>query len=135
MNDEFKEKRDLRLRTKQFALRIVRLYSFLAKGNGAASVLAKQVLRSGTSVGAHYREATRARSVAEFISKIEAGLQELEETGYWLELLGENQIVSESRLTSLMVEVDELTAILVSSVKTAKKRRKSIVASGTVNGE
>ena len=76
-----------------------------------------------------------ARSVAEFISKIEAGLQELEETGYWLELLGESQIVSESRLTSLMVEVDELTAILVSSVKTAKKRRKSIVASGTVNGE
>ena len=59
MNDEFKEKRDLRLRTKQFALRIVRLYSFLAKGNGAASVVAKQVLRSGTSVGAHYREATR----------------------------------------------------------------------------
>ena len=135
MNDEFKEKRDLRSRTKQFALRIVRLYSFLAKGNGAASVLAKQVLRSGTSVAAHYREATRARSVAEFISKIETGLQELEETGYWLEPLGESQIVSESRLTSLIVEVDELTAILVSSVKTAKKRRKSIVASGTVNGE
>ena len=59
----------------------------------------------------------------------------MEETGYWLELLGESQIVSESRLTSLMVEVDELTAILVSSVKTAKKRRKSIAASGTVNGE
>jgi four helix bundle protein len=126
MNDEFKD-RDLRLRTKQFALRIVRLYSFLAKANGVAPLLARQVLRSGTSVGAHYREATRARSVAEFISKIEAGLQELEETGYWLELLAESQIVTESRLTPLLVEVDELTAILVSSVKTAKKPKKSTV--------
>jgi four helix bundle protein len=135
MNDEFKEKRNLRLRTKQFTLRIVHLYSFLAEGKGAAPVLAKQVLRSGTSVGAHYREATRARSVAEFISKIEAGLQELEETGYWLELLGESQIVAESRLSPLLVEVGELTAILVSSVKTAKSRRKGAVASGSLNGE
>jgi four helix bundle protein len=78
--------RDLRARTKAFALRIIRLYSSLPKIT-EAQVLGKQLLRSGTSVGAHYREATRARSPAEFISKIEVGLQELEETVYWLESL------------------------------------------------
>ena len=77
MNEE--ERRDLRMRTKQFALRILRLYSSLPRTT-QAQVLGKQVLRSGTSVGAQYCEATRARSVAEFISKLECGLQELEET-------------------------------------------------------
>ena len=131
MNDELKEKRDLRLRTKKFALRIVRLYSYLAKRNGAALIFAKQVLRSGTSVGAHYRETTRARSRAEFISKIEAGLQELEETGYWLELLEESQIVGNSRLAPLRDEVDQLTAMLVSCVRTAKRLKER----NSVNGE
>lgn len=114
--------RDLRARTKAFALRIIRLYSSLPKTT-EAQVLGKQVLRSGTSVGAHYREATRARSPAEFISKIEVGLQELEETVYWLELLVEGRFVDESRLSELLREAEELTAIFVSSVKTAKKSR------------
>ena len=74
-----KEPSDLRERTKQFALRIIRLYAALPKST-AAQVLGKQVLRSGTSVGAHYREAQRAKSDADFINKIEGGLQELEET-------------------------------------------------------
>ena len=74
---------DLKLRTKQFALRIIRLYSAMPK-SAVAQVLGKQMLRSATSVGAHYREATRSRSNAEFISKIQGGLQELEETSYWL---------------------------------------------------
>ena len=87
-----------------------------------AQVLGKQVLRSGTSVGAHYREAIRARSPAEFVSKIEAALQELEETIYWFELLTEVGIVKDSRLTNLRQEAEELTAILVASVRTAKKR-------------
>jgi four helix bundle protein len=87
MNEEF---RDLKTRTKQFALRIIRLYKALPN-TVEAQVIGKQVLRSGTSVGAQYREATRARSDAEFISKIESGLQELEETIYWLELLVESQ--------------------------------------------
>ena len=87
-----------------------------------AQVLGKQVLRSGTSVGANYREATRARSTAEFVSKVGVGLQELEETDYWLELLADSGIVPEARLTDLRNELNELTAILVSSVKTAKKR-------------
>ena len=113
---------DLRVRTKAFALRIVRLYGALPKTT-AAQVMGKQVLRSGTSVGAHYREACRARSDAEFISKIEGGLQELEETTYWLELLVESSIVSKDRLSDLMAEANELTAILVTCVKKTKQRR------------
>ena len=117
-------KQDLSARTKDFALRIVRLYCSLPKST-EAQVLGKQVLRSGTSVGAHYREAVRARSVAEFISKIQGGLQELEETSYWLELLAEASVIPASRLTELRKETDELIAILVASVRTAKQRHQS----------
>lgn len=119
MNEE--QKRDLRTRTKQFALRILRLYSSLPRTT-PAQVLGKQVLRSGTSVGAHYREATRARSVAEFISKLECGLQELEETVYWLELLAEGGVVLPPRLFELTREAEELISIFVSSARTAKRR-------------
>jgi four helix bundle protein len=127
MNDEARtmndiERRDLRKRTKSFALRIIKLYASLPKST-EAQVIGKQVLRSGTSVGAHYREAKRARSTAEFISKIECGLQELDETLYWLELLGESGIVTETRLNALKTEAEEIMKILVSSVKTAKKNR------------
>jgi four helix bundle protein len=80
-------------------------------------------LRSGTSVGAHYREAIRSRSTPEFISKIEGGLQELEETSYWLELLAESNIVSANRLINIRHEVEELISILVSSIKTIKRRQ------------
>jgi len=86
-------------------------------------VLGKQVLRSGTSVGAHYREASRARSTAEFISKLEVANQELDETLYWLELLDEAGIVRSSQLTDLCAEAEELISIFVSSVKTAKHSR------------
>ena len=84
---------DLKTRTKDFALEIIRLYATLPRRT-EAQVLGRQVLRSGTSVGAHYREAQRAKSNADFISKIEGGLQELEETQYWLELLGESRLVA-----------------------------------------
>ena len=114
--------RDLRAGTKSFALRVIRVYSSLPRTT-EAQVLGKQVLRSGTSVGAHYREATRARSPAEFISKIEGALQELEETVYWLELLIEASIVNESRLSELLREAEELMAIFVSSAKTAKRSK------------
>ena len=120
MNDI--ERRDLRKRTKVFALRIIKLYASLPKST-EAQVLGKQVLRSGTSVGAHYREAKRARSTAEFISKIEGALQELDETIYWLELLTESGIVPEGRLTNLKTEAEELMKMLVSSAKTAKKHK------------
>ncbi len=111
--------KDLATRTREFAVRIVRLYSALPKAT-EAQVIGKQLLRSGTSVGAHYREAGRARSDAEFISKIEGGLQELEETRYWLELLRDADIVKWDRLADLDNEADELTAILVTL---AKKRK------------
>jgi four helix bundle protein len=113
-------KPDLRLRTKSFALRILRLYSALPKTT-EAQVLGKQFLRSGTSVGAHYREADRARSTAEFVSKMEVGLQELDETDYWLELLGDGEIVPPKRLAELRAEANELMAIFVASINTAKK--------------
>jgi four helix bundle protein len=88
-----------------------------------AQVIGKQLLRSGTSVGAHYREAQRSRSTAEFVSKIEGGLQELEETTYWLELLAESGIAAERQLADARSEADELTAILVSCAKAAKSHK------------
>jgi four helix bundle protein len=113
---------DLRQRTKQFALRIIRLYKALPK-TVEAQVIAKQVLRSGTSVGAQYREGTRWRSTPEFISKIESSTQELEETMYWMELLVEGGFVSASKLELLQKEANELMAILVTSVKRVKARK------------
>ena len=110
-------------RTKQFAVRIVRLYSALPRGT-AVRVIGHQLLRSGTSVGAHCREAFRSRSDAEWVSKIEVALQELDETLYWLELLVESEVVAESRLSPLMQEIDELIAIMVASLKTVKACRK-----------
>src|SRR5712691_8791998 len=95
--------RDLRQRTKQFALRIIKLYSALPR-RGDAQILGNQLLKSGTSVGAHYREACRAKSNADFISKIEGALQELDETLYWLELIAEARIVKAERLEPLRSE-------------------------------
>lgn len=109
-------------RTKLFALRIVRLYSALPKTT-EGQVIGKQILRSGTSVGADVREGKRSRSDAEMISKTEGALQELEETIYWLELLSDSGIVKAELLPDLMKEADELMAILVTSVKTIKARR------------
>lgn len=113
------EEADLRERTKIFALRIVRLFSSLPKTT-VAQVLGKQVLRSGTSVGANYREAYRGRSKAEFIAKCGDSLRELEETAYWFELLVESEIVSPADLEPLRNECDQLTAIFVTIVKRAK---------------
>jgi four helix bundle protein len=123
VNDENKARvNPLLVRTKQFALRIIRLYSELPE-NVPAQVLGRQVLRSATSMGAHYREATRARSRAEFISKMQVGIQELDETMYWLELIVEAGLIQENRLMPLIQESQELLAILVASVQTAKRNR------------
>ena len=122
MKDELGRPEDLGTRTKRFALRVIRLYSALPKKT-EAQVIGKQLLRSGTSVGAHYREGIRSRSDAEFISKIEGGLQELEESIYWMELLVESGIIKTERLEELMKEADELTAILVTCVKKTKQRK------------
>jgi four helix bundle protein len=114
--------RDLKDRTKAFALEIIKMYSGLPKST-VAQVIGRQVLRSGTSVGAHYREAIRGRSDAEFISKLEGGLQELEETTYWLEILVDSGVVKHSAVSSLLDECDQLMAILTTCVKNVKKRK------------
>ncbi|MGB8170822.1 MAG: four helix bundle protein [Chthoniobacteraceae bacterium] len=110
---------DLRKRTKRFALRAITLFVALPR-TPEAQILGKQFLRSATSAGAHYREAKRAKSDADFISKIEGGLQELEEAQYWLELLAESGIVTPTRLKAILAESEELIAIFVSIVKKAK---------------
>jgi four helix bundle protein len=112
------------VRTKQFAVRIIRLYAALPR-NEVSRVVGRQLLRSGTSVGAHCREAFRSRSDAEWISKMEVALQELDETLYWLDLLIESETVPQQRLEPLMDEIDELLAIIVASLKTVKRRRRS----------
>lgn len=111
---------DLGVRTKHFALRIIRLYQSLP-ASGAAGVIGRQMLRSGTSVGAQYREAVRARSKAEFVSKIESASQELSETEYWLELLVEAKLIKHGLLEGLLNETRELIAIFIASANTAKR--------------
>ncbi|WP_052361927.1 four helix bundle protein [Geminisphaera colitermitum] len=115
-----KEETDLKKRTKDFALRVIRMFCALPKTT-EAQILGKQVLRSATSVGANYREAHRARSKAEFIAKTGDCLREIEETAYWFELLAESQIVPEMKLSSLCQECDELIAIFVTIIKRAKE--------------
>ena len=111
---------DLMERTKLFGLRIVRMFVALPKTE-EARVLGKQVLRSGTSVGANYREDHRARSKPEFISKVGDCLKELDETAYWLELLTESGIVPHTKLASLQDETNQLLAILTTISKNAKR--------------
>lgn len=112
--------KDLRERTKSFALRIIRMFSTLPK-TAEAQVLGKQVLRSGTSIGANYREAYRGRSKPEFIAKCGDCLREIEETAYWLELLVDAGITAPGKLASLRQEIDELTAIFVTILKRSKE--------------
>ena len=122
MKDENEPPFDLRERTKTYGLRVVRMFVALPKTE-EARVLRKQVLRSGTSVGANFREAHRARSQAEFIAKIGDCLKELDETSYWLELLTESRIVPAPKLESLQDETHQLLAILTTISKNAKNRK------------
>ena len=114
------EEHDLRDRTKAFALQIIRMFVAIPKTT-EAQVLGKQLLRSGTSVGANYREAYRGRSKAEFIAKCGDSLRELEVTAYWLELLLEAGIVPPEKLGELRKECDELIAIFVTILKRSKE--------------
>ncbi len=110
---------DLRLRTKLFAIDVIRACRGLPRSN-EAGVLGRQLIRSGTSVGANYREAFRARSRAEFIAKMGDCLRELEETGYWLELLVDTEIVPSAPLAAVRQETNELTAIFVAVLKSTR---------------
>src|ERR1039457_5044454 len=115
-----KDEKDLRSRTKLFARRVIRLYAALPKTDVVAQVLGKQMLRSGTSVGANYREAYRARSKAEFISKTGDCLKEADETLYWLDLILDESFVRPHRLQPLLREADELVAIFTTIAKHAR---------------
>lgn len=122
MNQDGNAPMDLRVRTRLFAMRIIRLYNAMPK-HTVAQTLGRQILRSGTSVGAQYREGVRARSNAEVVSKWGGALQELEETAYWLELLQDAEVFPATKLCELSSECDELIAILTASVKTVKARQ------------
>jgi four helix bundle protein len=111
----------LETRTKEYARRIIRLYSSLPR-SGAAQVLGHQLLRSGTSIGANYREAMRSRSKAEFIAKLGDSLKETSESEYWLELLLEESFLPLKRLQPLLDETREINAMLIASIKTARSR-------------
>ena len=112
----------LRERTKQFALRIIKVYRALPK-TGEARVLGNQLLRSGTSVAANYRAAGRARSRAEFASKIGTVVEEADETVFWLELIVDAGLVRRTRIENLLKEANELLAIFAASHGTARSRR------------
>jgi four helix bundle protein len=112
----------LEFRTKQFALQVIELFSGLPEST-VARVLGRQMLRSGTSVGAHYREAMRAKSRADFVSKLEGALQEPEETRYWLELLAESKTTEQDQVRQLASEAEDLTRMLVASTRTAKRNK------------
>lgn len=112
----------LKERTKQFGLRVLNLYEEISKTK-KGEILGNQLLRSGTSVGANYRAACRAKSNADFIYKIQIVEEEADESVYWLELISESNIIRKNRLESILKEANELTAIFTSSGKTAKQRR------------
>ena len=117
--------KDLKQRTKQFTLRVIRLVESLQAGR-LCDTIGKQLLRSGCSVGANYRAACRARSNADFLSKMGIVEEELDECLYWMELLIETKTVDESRLKKLETEANELLAITVSSIKTARRNLRVI---------
>ena len=113
---------EMKARTKKFALRVIRLVESLPNTK-TANVIGNQLLRSGTSVGANYRAACRAKSTADFISKLSIVEEENDESIYWMELLIESETVKENLLRNLMKEADEILSIIVSSIKTSKENR------------
>ena len=110
---------ELKKRTKQFGLRVIRLVESLPSGQTSRTI-GNQLLRSGMSVGANYRAACRGRSKADFIAKAGISLEEADECLYWMELLQEAGIVPADRMKDIMKEADELVAIFTASIKTAR---------------
>lgn len=113
---------ELKKRTKQFGLRVIRLVESLPKTR-TANVIGRQLLDCATSVGANYRASCRGRSKAEFIAKLGVVEEEADESIYWLEMLVEAKVVKSEQITGLLAEADELTAIIAASRKKAKNKR------------
>jgi four helix bundle protein len=116
-------RREMQDRTRKFALRIVRLAASLPNGR-IGDVLGRQLLKSGTSIGANYREACRASSRRHFVTTLEISTREADESQYWLELLAESGLIKASRLSNLMKECTEIVAILTAACRTAKGKRR-----------
>ena len=112
---------DLKNRTKSFALQVIKMVETLPKGK-TTDVLSRQLLRSGTSVGANYRAACRAKSTPDFISKMGTVEEEADESIFWMELLIDSGHVSEHIAKDLLQEAEEILAIVVSSIRTARKK-------------
>jgi len=109
-------------RTKKLGVRVIRMIELLPQ-NRATDVIAKQLLRSATSIGANYRAACRAKSIADIINKLKIVEEETDETLYWQEILIEAGFVSEVRLAELMAETSEILAMTVASIKTLRTRQ------------
>jgi len=112
----------MKARTKRFALRVIKLVDSLPDAR-SSGVIGKQLLRSGTSVGANYRSACRAKSTADFVFKLSIVEEEADESVYWMELLVESSLVKAASLAALIDEANQLVAIVVSSSKTLKRKR------------
>ncbi len=113
----------IRDRSFDFALRIIKLYSFLTDSK-KEYVISKQILKSGTSIGANIREARNAQSNSDFISKYSIALKEADETQYWIELLYASEFIDDNAYKSLNDDINELISLLTSSIKTAKNNGK-----------
>ena len=115
---------DLQARTRVFARRIVKLVDSLPN-TVSGRAIGTQLIRSGTSIGANYREACYGRSQKDFISKISIAFAECQETIYWLEVIADTELIRPSRLKGLLSEANELAAIFCASIKTSRTRLKS----------
>ena len=116
---------NLKDRTRSFALKVIQLVENIPRGR-ISDVLSKQLLRAGTSVGANYRAACRARSVSEFVAKMGIVEEEVDETIYWFELLNESKMIDPKETDPLIKEAQELLAITISSIKTARRNKKGV---------
>lgn len=115
---------ELKQRTFEFGVRVVHAVEALPKSE-TARILGRQLLRAGTSVGANYRAAARARSRADFVAKLGIVEEECDESSYWMEMIIALKVLKRSRLTSLLTEANELLAIAVASIKTARRSRRA----------
>ncbi|MEK7161134.1 MAG: four helix bundle protein [Patescibacteria group bacterium] len=115
---------DLQNRTKEFALRVMKLSSFLEK-DSLGRLIGRQIFRSGTSVAANYRAACKSKSVKDFISKLGIVVEEADETSFWLELLKDSETIQGDKIDALLQEAKEITAIMVASRSSAIKNQRA----------
>ena len=113
---------DLRIRTKRFALQVIKFWEALPKDD-TCKILGRQLLRAGTSVAANYRAVCRAKSMPDFISKFATVLEEADESAFWIELLVDSGKIAAGKASSLLKEANELMAIAIASINTARKNQ------------